>query len=48
MTVPSEAAPRRCLQRLAQGAFWFFLIKGLLWVCVPVALTWFGWQWGAG
>jgi hypothetical protein len=30
------------LARLAQLGFWFFLIKGLLWLLVPVALVWFG------
>ncbi|WP_169577627.1 hypothetical protein [Sinimarinibacterium sp. CAU 1509] len=30
------------LSRLAQLSFWFFLIKGLLWLLVPVALVWFG------
>jgi hypothetical protein len=46
----AEPTPRpRWAHRLAQAAFWFFLIKGLLWLTVPAALAWFGWQWsGAG
>ena len=34
--------PRRCWTRLAQLGFWFFLIKGLLWLTVPLGAAWFG------
>jgi hypothetical protein len=30
--------------RLAQLGFWFFLIKGLLWLIVPAAALWLGLQ----
>lgn len=28
--------------RLAQVGFWFFLIKGLLWLTLPLAAAWLG------
>ncbi len=31
------------LSRLAQLGFWFFLIKGLLWLALPAAV-WLGWR----
>lgn len=31
---------REDLRRLAQFGFWFFLIKGLLWLTLPLALAW--------
>lgn len=34
--------PRRCWARLAQVGFWFFLIKGLLWLTVPLGAAWLG------
>ena len=37
---------QRWRRRLAQAAFWFFLLKGLLWLSLPVA-AWLGWQWQA-
>lgn len=39
--------PPRKLARFTQAAFWFFLIKGLLWLTVPLAAGWFGWQRGS-
>lgn len=30
------------LRRLAQLGFWFFLIKGLLWLLIPAAAVYFG------
>jgi hypothetical protein len=30
------------MSRLAQAGFWFFLIKGLLWLLVPATAAWFG------
>lgn len=44
MIAPRAPVPRRWLQRLGQAAFWFFLIKGLLWLLVPAGMAWFGWQ----
>lgn len=35
---------RQRLSRLMQVGFWFFLIKGLLWLVVPLAAVYFGWQ----
>lgn len=30
--------------RLVQVGFWFFLIKGLLWLIVPLAAAWLGYR----
>jgi hypothetical protein len=30
------------VRRLAQVGFWFFLIKGLLWLLIPAAAFWLG------
>lgn len=35
---------RQRMSRLMQVGFWFFLIKGLLWLCIPLAAVYFGWQ----
>jgi hypothetical protein len=35
---------RQRLSKLMQVGFWFFLIKGLLWLIVPIAAVYFGWQ----
>ncbi|MDD3763658.1 MAG: hypothetical protein PHP86_10250 [Nevskiales bacterium] len=32
------------LARFAQVGFWFFLIKGLLWIIVPTLTVWCGVQ----
>lgn len=47
MTLPDSGSaaasappPRRGWRTLAQLGFWFFLIKGLLWLLVPLALAW--------
>jgi hypothetical protein len=32
------------LKRLGLVGFAFFLIKGLLWLVLPVLLVWLGWQ----
>jgi len=43
--VSSEAArfpargPHRVVRAAAQGAFWFFLVKGLAWLVVPALLA---------
>lgn len=31
--------PHRVLRVAAQGAFWFFLVKGLAWLVVPALLA---------
>lgn len=31
--------PHRVLRVAAQGAFWFFLLKGLAWLVVPALLA---------
>ncbi len=33
---------KRAFQRLGMATFLFFLIKGLLWLCVPAALAAWG------
>lgn len=41
MTEDAGQRPARLgWRRLAQLGFWFFLIKGLLWLTVPLALAW--------
>lgn len=35
---------RERFAKLAQLGFWFFLIKGLLWLLVPALAAWFGWH----
>lgn len=35
-----KARARPGWRQLAQLGFWFFLIKGLLWLTVPLALAW--------
>ncbi|MCC6428407.1 MAG: hypothetical protein IT435_16500 [Phycisphaerales bacterium] len=46
MTNEAEPGTQRCwvkkpwLRRLGAGAFFFFLIKGLLWLIVPAVLAW--------
>lgn len=42
MSGGAAPARRRWAGRLAQGAFWFFFAKGLLWLSLPVA-AWLGW-----
>lgn len=37
-----KGALRDLSQRLLQLGFWFFLIKGLLWLLVPLTAVWFG------
>ena len=32
------------LKRLGLVGFVFFLVKGLLWLMLPLLLVWFGWQ----
>lgn len=40
--------PRSRFARVAaQLGFWFFLIKGLLWLLLPAAV-WLGWERAAG
>ncbi|SFF39041.1 hypothetical protein SAMN04488120_103149 [Fontimonas thermophila] len=36
--------PHRRWARFAQLGFWFFLIKGLLWLLVPLLAAWLGYQ----
>ena len=43
MSEAMVAVRRRWLGRAAQGAFWFFLAKGLLWLSLPLA-AWLGWS----
>lgn len=38
----SGSAPRRRWRWVAQLGFWFFLVKGLLWLAVPIAAAWLG------
>lgn len=38
----STTDPRSRWARFAQVGFWFFLIKGLLWLIVPLAAAWIG------
>lgn len=38
----SRLGARSHLTRFAHLGFWFFLIKGLLWLIVPVIAVWFG------
>ncbi|MEQ1438543.1 hypothetical protein AAG565_04200 [Fontimonas sp. SYSU GA230001] len=33
---------RRCWARAAKLGFWFFLIKGLLWLTLPLGAAWLG------
>lgn len=41
MSPAAGRAPRsHRLRQLAQLGFWFFLIKGLLWLTLPMALAW--------
>jgi hypothetical protein len=35
---------REGLRRLAQLGFWFFLVKGLLWLLLPALALWLGWR----
>jgi len=35
----SGRGPHRALRVAAQGAFWFFLLKGLAWLVVPALLA---------
>ena len=44
MAAPTEpqSKRRRLAKLLGVGAFWFFLIKGLLWLIVPALLLWLG------
>jgi hypothetical protein len=36
---PPALAGGRLLRLLGQGAFWFFLLKGLAWLVVPALLA---------
>jgi hypothetical protein len=36
---PPAIAGGRLLRLLGQGAFWFFLLKGLAWLVVPALLA---------
>jgi hypothetical protein len=42
----NDAPPRPTSRwrKLAQLGFWFFLLKGLLWILVPAAIAYFGWR----
>ncbi|HEY1076801.1 MAG TPA: hypothetical protein VGE51_08930 [Fontimonas sp.] len=42
--IPLSDAARQRLSKLMQLGFWFFLVKGLLWLCIPLAAVYFGWQ----
>lgn len=42
MSGRAQPRRRRWPERVAQGAFWFFLDKGLLWLSLPAA-AWLGW-----
>ena len=39
---PQPPARKRWFTRLAAVGFWLFLLKGLAWLLVPLALGWFG------
>ena len=34
------------IKQLGWVVFLFFLIKGLLWIIVPIAVVYFGWEFG--
>lgn len=39
-----RADTRAFLRRFMQAGFWFFLIKGLLWIALPAIAMLAGWQ----
>lgn len=48
VVVKQEACPvkNRWVRRVGAAGFMFFLIKGLLWLTVPLAIA--AWRWCAG
>lgn len=41
MNVPVQKPSR--WRKLAHLGFWFFLLKGVLWLTLPAAIGYFGW-----
>ena len=40
-TFPAESGSRKWLKRVGKIGFWFFFIKGMLWLAAPLVFYYF-------